>query len=91
MAMGTKFAVVSKNLVLAYKEIKLFAFLPQLYLQDFVDFLLRNCFRLLDDIFRKWLENFDIGQFYDLINSLDDLKFIFENPSRTSRHSVENC
>ena len=35
-------------------------------------------------IFHKWLENFDITQFYDLINSLDeDLKFIFENPSRT--------
>ena len=32
----------------------------------------------------KWLENFDIKQFYELINSLgEDLKFIFENPSRT--------
>ena len=82
--MGTKFAVVGSNLVAAYKEIKLFALLPQVYPQDFVDFLLRNYFRFLDDIFHKWLENFDIKQFYDLINSLDeDLKFIFENPSRT--------
>ena len=82
--MGTKFAVVSSNLVVAYKEIKLFALLPQIYPQDFVDFLLRNYFRFLDDIFDKWLENFDIKQFYDLINSLDeDLKFIFGNPSRT--------
>ena len=41
-------------------------------------------YRFLDDIFHKWLENFNIKQFYDLINSLDeDLKFIFENPSRT--------
>ena len=45
---------------------------------------MRNQFRFLDDIFRKWLQNFDIKQFHDLINSLDeDLKFIFENPSRT--------
>ena len=30
------------------------------------------------------LENFDIKQFYDLLNSLDeDLQFIFKNPSRT--------
>ena len=79
--MGTKFAVVGSILVEAYKEIKLFALLPQVYPQNFVDFLLWN---YLDDIFHKWLENFDIKQFYDLINSLDeDLKFIFENPSRT--------
>ena len=54
-AMGTKFAVVGSNLVAAYKEIKLFALLPQVYPQDFVDFLLRNYFRFLDDIFHKWL------------------------------------
>ena len=82
--MGTKFAVVSSNLVVVYKKIKLFALLPQAYPQDFVDFLLLNYFRFLDDIFHKWLGNFDIKQFYDLINSLDeDLKFIFENPRRT--------
>ena len=83
-ALGTKFAVVGSNLVIAYKEIKLFALLLQLYPQDFVDFLLPNYFRFLDDIFHKWLENFDIKQFYELINSLDeDLIFIFENTSRT--------
>ena len=81
---GTKFAVEGSNLVVAYKEIKLFALLPLIYRRDSVDFLLRNYFRFLDDIFHKWLENVDIKQFYDLINSLDnDLKFIFENPSRT--------
>ena len=83
-AMGTKFAVVGSNLVVAYKERKLLALLPQVYPQDFADFLLPNYFEFLVDIFHKWLENFDIKQFYDLINSLDeDLKFIFENPSRT--------
>ena len=79
-AMGTKFAVVASNLVVVYKEIKLFALLPQVYPQDFVDFLLRNYFRFLDNIFQKRLENFDIKQFYD---SLEDLKFIFKNPSTT--------
>ena len=75
---------IGSNLVVAYKEIKLFALLPQVYPRGFVDFLLRNCFGFLDDIFHKWLENFDIKQFYQLINSLDeDLKFTFENPSRT--------
>ena len=45
---------------------------------------MRNCFRFLADIFHKWLEHFEIKQFYDLINSLDeDLKSVFENPSRT--------
>ena len=82
--MGIQFAVVGCKSVVPYKEAKLFALLPQLYLQDFLDFLLQNYFRFLDDIFHKWLENFDIKQFYDLINSLDeDLKFISENPSRT--------
>ena len=77
LAMGTKFAVVGSSLIVAYKEMKIFALLPQIYPQDFVDFLLRNYFRFLDDIFHKWLENFDIKQFYDLINSLDeDLKFL---------------
>ena len=47
--MGTKFAVVGSNLVVAYKEVKMFALLPQLYPQDFVDFWLlfsvfRQCF-----------------------------------------------
>ena len=58
--MGAKYAVGGSNLVLAYKEIKLFALLSQIYPQDFVGFLLRNYFRFLDDIFHKWLENFDI-------------------------------
>ena len=61
--MQTKFAVVGSNLVVPYKEIKLFAQLHQVYPQDFVDFLLRNYFRLLDDIFHKWLENFHIKSF----------------------------
>ena len=80
--MGATFAVVGSNLVVAYKEIELFALWPQLYPQDFVDFLVRKYFRFLDDIFHKWLEKFGIKQFYDLINSLDEnLQFIFESKS----------
>ena len=45
-AMGTKFAVIGKNLVVAYEESKMFALLPQLYPQYFVDFFIRNYFRL---------------------------------------------
>ena len=36
--MGTKLAVVGSNLVVAYKEINLFALLPQVYQQDFFNF-----------------------------------------------------
>ena len=54
--------------------------LPQIYPRDFVDYVVRNYFRFLDDIFQTWLINFDIEPFYKLINELDpDLKFIFEN------------
>ena len=82
--MGTKFAVVGSNLVVTYKETKLFAVLPQSNSQDILDFLLRDSFRFLDNIFHKSLENFNINQLYDLINSFDeDFKFIFENQSRT--------
>ena len=43
--MGIKIVVVGSHLVVAYKEIKLFGPLPQVYPQDFADFLLRNHFR----------------------------------------------
>ena len=34
--MGTKFAVVGSNLYVAYKEVKLFALLLQVYPQEFL-------------------------------------------------------
>ena len=61
-----------------------FALLPQLHPQDFVDFFICNDIRFLDDVFHKWLDNFDIEPFYSVINNLDtDLAFIFENPSKS--------
>ena len=90
MALGTKFSVVGSNLVVVYKEVyKLFAFLDQVYPQDFADFLLQDYFRFLDDIFHKLLEEFDIKQFYDLVNSL---QFIFKKSKQTFKftYSLEN-
>ena len=82
-APGTKFAVVGSNLVVAYKEVKMFALLPQLYPQDFVDFFIRNYFQFLD-VFHNCSDNFDIEPFYSMINNLEpDLKFMFENPSKS--------
>ena len=70
-------------MVVAYEEVQVFALLPQLYPEDFADFFVRNYFRFLD-IFHKLLGNFDIEPFYSMINNLDtDLKFIFENPSKS--------
>ena len=39
-AMRTKFALVGSNLVVVYKDIKLFALLSEVYPKDFVKFLL---------------------------------------------------
>ena len=61
--MGTKFSVVVSNLVLAYEEIEMLALLPQLYPQDFVNIFIRHYFRFLDDVFHKWLQDFDIEPF----------------------------
>ena len=81
--MGTKFAVMGSNLVEGYKEITLYALLPQIYPQDFVGFLLRNYFRFLEDIFHKWLENFYIRKFYNSIRSLDeDPKLSWKNQAK---------
>ena len=69
--------------MVAYKEVKLFALLAQAYPQDFVD-LLRSHFRFLDNTFHKLLQNVDIKQFCNSMNSSDeDLLFIFKNQSRT--------
>ena len=79
-----KGTVVDSNLVVAYEKVKMFALLPQLYPEDLFEFFLRNYFWILDNVFHKWLENFDIEPFYNMINNLDlDLKLIFESPSKS--------
>ena len=71
--MGTKFAVVGNNSFVACEEIKMFALLSQLDPHDFFDFFIHN-----------YLDNFDIEPFYNMTNNLDpDLKFIFENSSKS--------
>ena len=62
----------------------MFALRPQLYPPDSAVFFIRDYFRFLDDVFYKWLDNFDIEPFYSMINNLDpDLKFIFESPPKS--------
>ena len=82
--MVTRFAFVGSYLVVAYEEIKMLALFLRLYPQDFVDFFTRNYFRFLDDFFHKWLQNFEIEAFYNMINNPDpDFKVIFENLSKS--------
>ena len=81
-AMGTKCAVDCANLIVGYLEVKMFALLPTVYPVDVVDFIIRNYFRLLDDIFFKWLKNYDVSKFYEIFDKLDaDLQFIFSHLS----------
>ena len=78
-AMGTILAVVGNNSTVACFEEKMFVILPQIYPKDFVAFSIRNYFRFLDDVFHKWLMQFNIQDFYKVMNELDpDLQFIFE-------------
>ena len=91
-AMGTIFAVVDSSLTVAYFEVKMFAFLPQIYSRDFVNYFVCNYFRFLDDIFYTWLINFDIEPFYKLISELDPgLKFIFEKRTTDINFLDINC
>ena len=71
--MGTKCTVVGSNLVAAYKKVKMFTLLQQLYPQDFVDFFICNYSWFLDKVFHKLLDNFDIEPFCSMINNLDQI------------------
>ena len=76
--MGTKFPVDGVNLVVAYKEIKMFTLLPKSYAT------ICNYSPFLDDVFHKWLENFNIEPFYNMMENLNlDLKSNFESPSKS--------
>ena len=65
--MGTIFDVVSSNLTVVCFEIKLFSLLPQIYSGSFIDFFI-HYFHFLDDVFHKWLADFNFEPFYKLIN-----------------------
>ena len=62
--MVTIFAVVGSNLMVAYFEEKMFAILPQIYPKYFNDFLICNYLQFLDNVFHKWLIQFNIQDFY---------------------------
>ena len=83
-AMGTKAAVQCANLAVAYLEIKMFEILPTVYPRDFVEFITQNYFRLLDDIIYAWLSHFNVAQFHEVFDKLDEnLKFIFSDLSKS--------
>ena len=85
--MGRKFAVAGSNLVVSHTR-KLDVCITSTIISTRFR---RNFFRFLEDVFHKWLDNFDIEPFYSMINNLDpDLKFIFENPSKSSNFLVIN-
>ena len=65
----------------------MFAVLPQIYPKDFADFFIRNYFRFLVDVFHKWLIQFNIPDFYKIMNELDpDLQFKSCHPSHTKNN-----
>ena len=81
-AMGTPFAVVYANLVVAFIEDSMFKKLPEIYPKDIVESFIKNYFRFLDDVFYKRKEDFDINGIYQLLDELNpDIKFIFEELS----------
>ena len=58
----------------------MFAIFPQIYPKDFADFFIHNYFRFLDDVFHKWLIQFNIQDFYKIMNELDpDLQLFLKN------------
>ena len=61
--MGIFFDVVGNNLTVAYFEERMFAILAKIYPKDFVEFFICNYFWILDDVFHKWLIQFNIQDF----------------------------
>ena len=77
--MWITFPIVGSNLTVPYFEEKMFAILWQIYPKDFVEFFVYNYIWFLDNVFREWLIQFDIQNFYKIMNELDpDLQFVFE-------------
>ena len=78
-ATGTNFAVVGANLVVGFKEVKMFPLLTEIYPRNFVEWLITNYFRFLDDVCHKWLKTFDLEMFSKALNGMDaDLQFIMD-------------
>ena len=88
--MGTIFAVVESNLT--YFEEKTNAILPQIYPKDYVDFFTSNYFRFLGGVSHKWLIQFNVQDFYKVMNELNlDLQFIFEELITSINFLDINC
>ena len=56
--------------------------------KDFVEFFICNYFRFFDYVFHKWLIQFNIQDFYEIMNKLDpDLQFTFEQLTKKHKFS----
>ena len=69
--MGTPFAVVYANLVVAFIQDSMFKKLPEIYPKDIVESFIKNYFRFLDDVFYKWKEDFDRNGINQLLDELN--------------------
>ena len=77
--METIFVINRSNIMVAYHEEKIFVLLPQIYPKTLAEFFVYNYFQFLDDVFHKWMMQFNIQHFYKIMIELDpDLQLIFE-------------
>ena len=79
-AMGTNVAVIYAILVMAYLERKLYTRVNEMYPADYAEYIIKNWRRFIDDCFLIWNNQYNLGEFFDMLNNLDDnIKFTMEN------------
>ena len=79
-AMGTNVAVIYAILVMAYLERKLYTRVNEMYRADYAEYIIKNWRRFIDDCFLIWNNQYNLGEFFDMLNNLDDnIKFTMEN------------
>ena len=78
-AMGTNVAVIYAILVMAYLERKLYTRVNEMYPADYAEYIIKNRRRFIDDCFLIWNNQYHLGEFFDMLNNLDDnIKFTME-------------
>ena len=78
-AMGTNVAVIYAILVMAYLERKLYTRVNEMYPADYAEYIIKNWRRFIDDCFLIRNNQYNLGEFFDMLNNLDDnIKFTME-------------
>ena len=78
-AMGTNVAVIYAILSMAYLERKLYTRVNEMYPADYAEYIIKNWRRFIDDCFLIWNSQYHLGEFFDMLNNLDDnIKFTME-------------